>query len=185
MSGTSKPSSLSGRLGQKLERDRREIERVTERELRRLGENLQGTASAVLSNIESSMRRQAEEVRAGLRGPWRGIEQEAETLGKHLRRRWLIPLAVGLSLSTGISIGLWGVLWWLSEEVELQLHESTVLESRIWEQTKTLERLEGETWGVYLHETDDGDRFVVLPKGTRLNTDWTIGGRPSVQFSSR
>jgi len=185
MSGTSKPSSLSGRLGQKLERDRREIERVTERELRRLGENLQGTASAVLSNIESSMRRQAEEVRAGLRRPWRGIEQEAETLGKHLRRRWLIPLAWGLSLSVSIPIGLWGVLWWLSEKVETQLYESADLEVRISEQTRTLERLERETWGVYLHETDDGERFVVLPKGAILNTRWTIGGRPSVRFSSR
>lgn len=184
MSGTSKPGALSARLRRKLESDRREIERLTASELRKLGERLRSVASDALSTIASDMGRQAEAARERIREPWSGIEKEAETLRGHLRRAWLRPLAAGLSLSLGISIGSWAMMRWLSREVESKLQESATLEERIEGQRRTLELLEERTWGVYLHEGSRG-RYVVLPRGAELDTGWTIGGRPSVKFSSK
>ncbi len=184
MSGTSRPSALSARLRERLARDRREIEGLTSSELRKLGARLSGVASDELGRIGSDTERQAARVLERLRGCWSGIEEEAGALRGHLRRAWLRPLAVGLSLSLGISIGSWGAMRWLSGEIESKLRRLGELDAEIALREETAERLEGRTWGVYLHEGSEG-RYVVLPRGAEPDTGWTIGGRPSVKFSSK
>ena len=180
MSGTSRPSALSARLRRKLESDRREIERLTSSELRRLGERLRVVASGELGRIGSDTERRAARVRERLRGPWRGIEEEAGRLRGHLRRAWLRPLATGLMISLGISIGSWGTMRWLSREVESQLRELQRLEGRIAEQSVTLRHMEERTWGIDLQHLSNG-RFVVLPRDAA--TGWTVAGRPAVRLS--
>ena len=54
----------------------------------------------------------------------------------------------------------------------------------IKEQQRTVERLKETTWGVVLHEGNEGRRFVVLPPGTLEDPPWTVGGRPAVDLSS-
>ena len=184
MSGTSKPGGLSARLRQNLKRRNREIEEVTASELRGLAASLQGVASDALRTIASDTERQAADVRRDLSRGWRGVREEAETLREHLKRAWLRPLAIGLSLCLGISLGSWGLMRWLSREVEGLLQEKARLGVEIEEQERTLEVLREKTWGVYLHEGSKG-RYVVLPRGAELDTGWTIGGRPSVRFSSK
>lgn len=192
MSGTSKRGGLSARLRRKLESDRREIERLTASELRRLGERLRGVASDALGSIASDTERQAARVRERLRGPWRGVEEEAGRLRGHLRRAWLRPLATGLTISLGISIGSWGTMRWLSARITSQLQESARLERRIAEQRETLERYRaGETRGVAILSMSNG-HFVVLPPGADPPSEWTAGGesiwtvdgRPAIRLSS-
>ena len=184
MSGTSKRSVLSERLQQSLGRRNREIEELTKSELNRLAAGLQGVASDALRSIASDTERRAAAVRQDLDRAWRGAGQEAKRLQDHLRRAWLRPLAIGLSLCLGISLGLWGLTRWLSVRIEGQLQQQARLAAEIEQQQRTLGLLQEGTWGVYLHEGSEG-RYVVLPPGAELDTGWTIGGRPSVRFSSK
>ena len=52
------------------------------------------------------------------------------------------------------------------------------------EQTR-LDQLREQTWGVWLHEAEDGARSVVLPKGTPLgkNWAWKVQGQPALLLS--
>ena len=53
------------------------------------------------------------------------------------------------------------------------------------EQTR-LDQLRAQTWGVWLHEAEDGARSVVLPKETPLgkNWPWKVQGQPALLLSS-
>ena len=54
-----------------------------------------------------------------------------------------------------------------------------------WEQTR-LDQLLALTWGVWLHEAEDGARSVVLPKGTPLDNGWPykVQGQSAVPLLS-
>ena len=54
----------------------------------------------------------------------------------------------------------------------------------IKEQRRTVERLKETTWGVVLHEGEEGRKFVVLPAGSLPNPPWTVGGRTAVPLFS-
>ena len=54
----------------------------------------------------------------------------------------------------------------------------------IEEQRRTVERLKETTWGVVLHEGEEGRKFVVLPESTPENPLLTMDGRPTVRLSS-
>ena len=162
---TSSQSDLTERLRQKLETERLEIEKTARRELRRLGENLNGVASDALRSIEDDM--------AASTGRMRGL----------LMRAWLRPLAVGLSLFLGISGGSWATMHWLSASIESRIRTVAVLNVRIEQARETLAQLEETTWGVTLNQID-GERFVVLPAGSLDNPPWRVGGRPAVMLSS-
>ena len=115
-----------------------------QRELRRLGESLNGVASDALHSIEDDM--------------------AASTGRMHvlLMRAWLRPLVMGLSLFLGISGGSWATMHWLSASIESRIRTVAVLNVNIKQARETLAELEETTWGVTLREID-GERFVVLP----------------------
>ena len=162
---TSTPNELTSRLRRRLEAEHRQIEETTESELRRLGESL----SAVVNNA------------------LRTIEADTVTvvgrLSVLLRRAWLRPLVVGLSLSLGIAGGSWAGTRWLWSTIEQQIEVLTVLRVDIEEARATLARIEDTTWGLELTEID-GERFVVLPAGALDSRPWTVGGRPALKLSS-
>ena len=162
---TSSQSDLTERLRQKLETERMEIEQTATRELRRLGESLNGAASDALHSIEDDM--------AASTGRMRVL----------LMRAWLRPLAVGLSLFLGISGGSWATMHWLSASIESRIRTVAVLNVRIKQARETLAELEETTWGVTLNQID-GARFVVLPAGALDHPPWRVGGRPAVMLSS-
>ena len=162
---TSSQSDLTERLRQKLETERLEIEKTASRELRRLGESLNGVASDALHSIEDDM--------------------AASTGRMHvlLMRAWLRPLVMGLSLFLGISGGSWATMHWLSASIESRIRTVAVLNVNIKQARETLAQMEQTTWGVTLREID-GERFVVLPAGSLDNPPWRVGGRPAVMLSS-
>ena len=162
---TSSQSDLTERLRQKLETERLEIEKTASRELRRLGESLNGAASDALRSIEDDM--------------------AASTGRMHvlLMRAWVRPLVMGLSLFLGISGGSWATMHWLSASIESRIRTVAVLNVNIKQARETLAELEETTWGLTLREIE-GERFVVLPAGTLDNPPWRVGGRPAVKLSS-
>ena len=162
---TSTPNELTSRLRRRLEADHRQIEETAASELRRLGGSLSAVVDDALRTIEADT---------------------ASAVGRSsvlLRRAWLRPLVVGLSLSLGIVGGSWAGTRWLWSTIEQQIEVLTVLRVDIEEAGTTLARTEKTTWGVTLREID-GERFVVLPAGTRDTRPWTVGGRPALKLSS-
>ena len=180
MSGTSKQENLKG-LSERLQRRRREAEResgqrlaaerrrwqeLTESELRKLGASARGAAQRELSTIEGDLR-------AG-RGRVNALALKA----------WARAAGIGAAIFLGVLVGSWGLTSWQAGRILRQQEALAAQQVAIAEQERTLEILREKTWGVVLHEGSDG-RYVVLPKGSERDTRWTIGGRPSVKFSSK
>ena len=165
MSMTSNPNDLSARVRNRMAADRRMIEETAASEQRRLGENLHAVANGALRTIESDTAATVARVRV------------------MLLNAWLRPLVVGLSLFIGFSGGTWGLMHWLSTEIQNRIETLAVLMVRIDEAQETLVEIEDTTWGVTLLEID-GERFVVLPDGALENPPWTVRGRPALKLSS-
>ena len=133
----------------RLAADHREIEETAASELRRLGGSLSAVVDDALRTIEAD------------------TAAAVGRLSALLRRAWILPLVVGLSLSLGICGGSWAGTHWLWTTIEQQIEALAVLRVDI-EARATLARIEETTWGLELTEID-GDRFVVLPAGTLSN----------------
>ena len=161
---TSTPNELTSRLRRRLEADHREIEETVASELRRRGASLSAVVDDALRTIEAD------------------TATAVERLSALLRRAWLRPMVVGLSLSLGMCVGSWAGTRWLWTTLEQQVEALAVLRVDIEEARATLTRFEETTWGLELTEID-GDRFVVLPAGTLDNPPLTVGGRPAVKLS--
>ena len=148
-----------------MEGEHRQIEEATASELRRLGGSLSAVVNTALRTIEAD------------------TASAVGRLSALLRRAWLLPLVVGLSLSLGIVGGSWAGTRWLWTTIEQQIETLAVLRVDIEEARATLARIEATTSGLELTEID-GERFVVLPAGTLSNPPWTVGGRPALKLSS-
>ena len=162
---TSNQGGLTSRLQRRLENERAEIETTAARELKVLGESLRAVAESALRTIEAD------------------TAKAVGRLSALLRRAWLRPLVVGLSLSLGTVGGSWAGTRWLWMTIEQQIEALAVLRVDIEEARATLARIEETTWGLELTEID-GERFVVLPAGTLDSRPWTVGGRPALKLSS-
>ena len=150
MSRTSNPNDLTARLRSRVAVERRQIKETATSELRRLGENWRAVANGALRTIESDTEASVARVRV------------------MLLNVWLRPLVVGLSLFLGFSGGSWGLMHWLSAEIQSRTETLAALTVRIDEGRETLVEIEDTTWGVTLLEID-GERFVVLPLGALEN----------------
>ena len=165
MSRTSNPNDLTTRLRSRMAAERRQIEETAASEQRRLGERLRAVASDALRTIEGDTAATVARVRV------------------MLLNAWLRPLVVGVTIFLGISGGSWGLMHWLSAEIQGRIETLAALTVRIDEARETLVEIEDTTWGVTLLEID-GDRFVVLPAGTLESPPWTVRGRPALKLSS-
>ncbi len=165
MSRTSDPNDLTARLRSRLAAERRQFEETAASELRRLGANLRAIANDALRTIESDTAVTVARIRV------------------MLLNAWLRPLVVGLSLFLGFSGGSWGLMHWLSAEIQSRIETLAALTVQIDHARETLVEIEGTTWGVTLREID-GERFVVLPDGTLDHPPWTVRGRPALKLSS-
>ena len=163
---TSNVNELSVQLRQRTETDRRKMDAIAERELRKFGETLSASANDKLRITEAAMEAQVGRIQGLL---WRG---------------WIRPLVVGLFVFLGIFAGSWGLTQWQSSRVERLFERQETLRLAIAQEQQALDQLQAQTWGVWLHE-EDGGRYVVLPKGT-LGEDWrwTVQGQPALQLSS-
>ena len=159
----SKANDLTARLGRRLETERREIEKLTANELERLGENSRHVARSALRSIE---------------------RDTAEAVGKMrelLVKAWLRPLIVGMALWLGIFVGSWATMRWLSRSIQDRIEDISLAEIEIEGGREMIAEIEETTWGVGLREVN-GERYVTLPRGTPVLTDFTVDGRPYIKL---
>ena len=166
MSKTSNVADLMARLQQKIEQDRQQIEALTQSELKKLADNLRQSVQDESYIIV------------------RDIKEHTRWMNAALWGAWLRSVVVGVCLFLGICVGSWGLTRWLSNSIENLIETKAVLQMEIKEQRRTVERLKETTWGVFLHEGEEGRKFVVLPAGSLPNPPWTVGGRPAVPLFS-
>ena len=166
MNGTSSGSDLQARLQKRAEQERQEIEALTQSELKKLADNLRQSVQDESYIIV------------------RDIKEHTRWMNAALWGAWLRSVVVGVCLFLGICVGSWGLTRWLSNSIENLIETKAVLQMEIKEQRRSVERLKETTWGVVLHEGEEGRKFVVLPAGSLPNPPWTVGGRPAVPLFS-
>lgn len=193
MGNSSNVQSLAAKLAEKQATDRQQIEALTRSELDALAANLKKQSSAALSGtldaIESdlnqrlnSIKKQIEAQTMPLSASLASVKAEAETLQALTFRGWLKPLALSLSLLLGIFAGSWALTAWFSHSIQGQLETRAALAQQIAAQEQALAKIEARTWGVELHQAQDGGRFLILPPGVEPSTGWQIGKRQAVKL---
>ena len=165
MSKTSNVSDLMARLQEKIEQDRKEIEALTQSELKKLAANLRQSV-----NDESYI-------------IVRDIKGHTRWMNAALWGAWLRSVMAGVCLFLGILAGSWGLTRWLSNNIENLIKTKAVIDIDIQEARQTLDRLQTQTWDVKLVEVE-GKRFAILPGSTPKNPLLTMDGRPAVRLSS-
>ena len=166
MNETSSTSDLQSRLQKKVEQDRQQIEAVIQSELKKLSKNLNRIVGNELYIIE------------------RDTKVWSKRLSAAALKAWSRPIGVGLLIFLGIFVGSWGLTQWLSSSVESHIEARTTIRLEIEQEQRTLEQLRAQTWGVWLHEAEDGERHVVLTQGTFEDWPWTVQGQPAIRLSS-
>ena len=166
MNETSSTSDLQARLQKKVEQDRQQIEAVIQSELKKLSKNLNRIVGNELYIIE------------------RDTKVWSKRLSAAALKAWSRPIGVGLLIFLGIFVGSWGLTQWLSSSVESHIEARTTIRLEIEQEQRTLEQLRAQTWGVWLHEAEDGERHVVLTQGTFEDWPWTVQGQPAIRLSS-
>ena len=182
----SNPNELSARIRQRIDAQDRKLDEIDERTLQAYGERWDAIVNDKLPIIDAAM----EQVNGRILDTLRRTEAETEKgIGRMhglLRRTWLRPLVIGLSLFLGICGASWGLMRWQLNRVQNLLETQEALRLEIAQAQTALDQLQAETWGVWLHEESDGMRYVVLPRGT-LEVEgwpWTVQGQPAVLLSS-
>ena len=166
MNGTSSGSDLQARLQKRAEQDRQQIEALTQSELKKLAENLRQSVNDEMYIIV------------------RDIKDHTRWMNAALWRPWLRSVTVWVCLFLGILAGSWGLTRWYANQIQSLIETKAMLEFEIQEARQTAERLKETTWGVVLHEGEEGRKFAVLPAGSLQNPPWTVGGRPAVPLFS-
>ena len=151
-------SELERRLQAKAEEDRKRAEQIYLAELKTLGENLRRCASNERSSTE------------------RAMESLTRPLVAVLRRITLVGVFLGVSLSLGTWCANLALVQWQSSRIESLREERVQLEEEVGNQRRTVQRLNEKTWGVNLVD-DEGNRYVVLSKGTLPGTPFEFKGR--------
>lgn len=172
MSEDSTSKSLSERIAEK----RAEEEAIRKSHL----EEVRQTAKSECESVKSELKSCGSKLRAFVRDEAEltrsAIEESLRKLRTVIERKLLWSLARGILFVIGVALGLWGLISYLSWDIQQKIETRRELAGEIEEQQKTVERLGETTWGVDLVENEQGTRFVVLPEGTRVDPSWILGG---------
>ena len=115
----------------------------------------------------------------------RDIKEHTRWMNAALWGAWLRSVVVGGCLFLGICGGSWGLTRWYSNNIQSLIQRRDALTLQIEREQTRLDQILAQTWGVWLHEAEDGARSVVLPKGTPLgkNWPWKVQGQPALLLS--
>ena len=173
-------ASLAERLKARTAEDTRRIEEhrrlVGEKLESELGELAAGSrrhVAAELSSIAAITETEAAQVREAV-----GLEMKRSQrwLAAAVARAWQRPVLAALAALLGILGAGWLAAWRMEVRVERLVWTRAQLEIEIAQQQRTLEGLEGRTWGVRLEELEDGSRMVLLPRGSVDRSGREVGG---------
>ena len=168
MNGTSSGSDLKARLQKQVGQEREQIEAVTRSELKKLAENLRQSVNDEMYIIV------------------RDIKDHTRRMNAALWRPWLRSVTVGVCLFLGILAGSWGLTRWYANHIQSLIETRDALTRQVEREQTRLDQLLAQTWGVWLHEAEDGARSIVLPRGTPLDNGWPykVQGQSAVPLSS-
>ena len=101
-------------------------------------------------------------------------------------KAWARLIVVGLLIFLGICGGSWGLTRWYSNRIQNLIERRDALTRQVEREQTRLDQLLAQTWGVWLHEAEDGAKSVVLPRGTPLDNGWPykVQGQSAVPLSS-
>lgn len=174
MNEASKPASLAEELAAREAQDKAAIKGYRKAIAEDVKDELVNFGNELLQSAKAEQQRRANAMRADLaRVQWLSVST------------WAKPFLT----AAAVVLGLWfatetliGVLSW---DLQRLYENREQLKAEIEQQQKTVERLGETTWGVWLHKTDGGRRFVVLPEGTFLNDRaWRVDGKRWVELLS-
>ena len=166
------PKSLAERIAEK----RAEEEAILTSYL----EELRQTAKSEYESVKSEYKSCGSKLRASVRAEGErtrsAIEGDLRELRSGIARKLLWSLTVGMLLVAGVALGMWGLISYLSWDIQQKIETRRELAAEIEEQQKSVERLHETTWGVVLVEDEQEKRFVVLPEGTLEDPPRYLGG---------
>lgn len=100
-----------------------------------------------------------------------------QQLNAQLKWYALLPAAMLLSLCGGFLLGSWA----MGRSLAQQARQLQTQREQIQTQQRTLERLQNQTWGVELYQSENG-KFLILPPETDYPTDWRCNGKPCLKL---
>ena len=176
MNRTSSVSDLQARLQKMAELERQEVEAIVRGELKKLSSNLKDIVADELYTIES------------------GTKTWSRRLSAAALKAWARPIVIGLLIFLGIYVGSSGLTQWYAIQIQNLIERRDALrieydqrQAAMTLQSERQQALLDQTWGVWLHEAEDGTRAVVLPAGTIIdNLDrwtYTVQGQRAVRLS--
>lgn len=167
-------SKMATDFRQKSSKQANDTEQLLKSEFDRLGtcvsEALSLSGQKISDDIAARNQALSEALRLHSEGMTAAMQSHRESVMRLATRRWLSVLMTSLLLAGTCG----GVLWLLSWKIAANLDE-------IAAQNTTLEKLNAKTWGVEFREGTNG-RYLVLPKGTEADTNWTIDKRRAVKL---
>lgn len=167
-------SKMATDFRQKSSEQASDTEQLLKQEFDRLGkcvsEALSLSGQTISDDIAARNRELSEALKHHSNGMTEAMQSHRESVMRLATRRWLSVLMTSLLLAGTCG----GVLWLLSWKIASNLDE-------IAAQNATLEKLNAKTWGVTFREDSSG-RYLVLPKGTEADTNWTMEKRRAVKL---
>lgn len=167
-------SKMATDFRQKSSEQANDTEQLLNLEFGRLGECVSEALSLsgqkISDDIAARNRELSEALRHHSNGMAEAMQSHRESVMRLATRRWLSVLMTSLLLAGTCG----GVLWLLSWKIASNLED-------IAAQNATLEKLNAKTWGVEFREGKDG-RYLILPKGTEADTNWTVEKRRAVKL---
>ncbi|HDF2330351.1 TPA: MbeB family mobilization protein [Morganella morganii] len=151
----------------------KDLEQKSKAQQQRTGEILKAAFSAHEQSVRAELTASAERISTAIleheKGMNAAMQQNRLNVLRMVGRTWLTVTMVSvLLIATSGS-----VLWWQGQQI-------TDNYMTIRGQKETLSKLNGRTWGVSYQESNDGRRFLVMPKGTQAEviphrgTDWIL-----------
>ena len=120
------------------------------------------------NSIKSALKESELKIRSDIAGhrkvPWWVI------LGNWMRVVLLCSLMLG---------GMYAIVWGQGRIIAGNQKTIDEQNREIKKQERTINRLEGQTWGINLYLGENG-RFIVLPADQTIDPDWTVGKLPAI-----
>ena len=135
---------------------------------------------AIKDHIASSLRIEHDDFEDVPLNQWGGLGGVSQAFGDDLNPL-LAELHERLAREFG---GSWATMRWLASSIHDRIETLATANPRIEEAHEALAELEADTWGIALREIK-GERYVVLPFGTRADPGWKVRDRPAVKLSNR
>lgn len=149
--------ALNSQLKQQIQQERQEIENITRRELHSMSRHLSEHVKNELDLIAAD------------------TLQLQQSIQKDLKQIsilvWLRPFIASVLIIPGLAAGGWSVTAIMEHKIQSKLQEIDQLTASIRKKETSLRTI--KTWGLSL-QADNNGHFIILPKGTRAKTGWTM-----------